>query len=179
MYMLYYQHILHVPDMNAFTHSLYVTIQVYDLMRSEYVWSSCYTCTICNVHVCVHFVCKIKFVLCSEVRICLLTLLYISCTWVMILTCWCLKQFYSYTCTSGFFCAWILLWLQIIVYWIKSDIHVLICPYFVLNSVLYILCYIVLFCFCKANNFSGDGVSYFPTSSAVVLWPFLVATPFV
>jgi hypothetical protein len=54
----------------------------------------------CYVHVCVHFVCKIKFVLCSEIRICLLTLLYISCTWVMILTCWCLKQFYSYTCTS-------------------------------------------------------------------------------
>ena len=106
-----YQHILHVPDMNVFTHSFYVTIQVYDLMRSEYVWSSCYTCTICNVHVCVHFVCKIKFVLCSEVRICLLTLLYISCTWVMILTCWCLIQFYSYTCTSVF-CEWILLWLQ-------------------------------------------------------------------
>jgi hypothetical protein len=70
---------------------------------------------------------------------------------------------------------------NIIVYWIKSDIHVLVlvCPYFVLDSVLYILCYIVLFCFCKANNFSGDGVSYFPTNSAVALWPFLVATPFV
>jgi len=36
-----------------------------------------------------------------------------------------------------------------------------------------------LFCFCKANNFSGDGVSHFSTSSAVALWPFLVATPFV
>jgi hypothetical protein len=36
-----------------------------------------------------------------------------------------------------------------------------------------------LFCFCKANNFSGDGVSHFSTSSAVALWPFLVASPFV
>jgi len=43
-------------------------------------------------------------------------------------------------------------------------------------SVLYLLCDIV---YLKANNFSGVGVSHFSTSSAVALWPFLVATPFV
>jgi hypothetical protein len=84
-----YQHILHVPGMNVFTHSFYVTIQVYDydeirtcLFTLLYLYYMQCTC-----------ICKIKFVLCSEVRNCLLTLLYISCTWVMILTCWCLKQF--------------------------------------------------------------------------------------
>jgi hypothetical protein len=59
-----YQHILHVPDMNAFTGTscMYLTwmyllilfmvqYRYMIMMRSEYVCSSCYTCTICNVHV--------------------------------------------------------------------------------------------------------------------------------
>jgi hypothetical protein len=71
-----YQHILHVPDMNAFTHSFYVSIQVYDydeiricLFILLYLYYMQCTCIF-----------KIKCVLCSEVRNCLLTLLYISFT---------------------------------------------------------------------------------------------------
>ena len=91
-------------------------------------------------------ICKIKCVLCSEVRNCLLTLLYISCTWVMILTCWCLKQFIPIHLfiVHEFCCDY-----NIIVCCVKSDIHVLvlICPYLVLDSVLYILFYIVFVLF--------------------------------
>ena len=143
-----YQHILHVPSMNVFTHSFYVTIQVYDydeiricLFILLYLYYMQCTC-----------ICKIQCVFCSEVRNCLLTLLHISFTWVMILTCWCLKQFIliHLFIVHEFCCDYNI----IVCCGVKSDIHVLvlICPYLVLDSVLYLLCYIVFALFLKSKQ---------------------------
>ena len=143
-------------------------------MRSEYVCSFCYTCTICNVHVYVrsNLPCVVRSdIVCSLCYIFHpLGLLYLPAD-----------------VSNNLFLSIRLLCMNFVVIptllFVGLRVTYVYLYSFVLTlfSIQYYIYFVILFLFCfyEANNFSGVGVSHFSTSSAVTLWLFLVATPFV
>jgi hypothetical protein len=129
------------------------------LLKSEYVWSSCYTCTICNVH---HrpLVFLAGLLLVKEYATCVVS------HWI-----WDIGDKPEHDPLNNNNYIYIFRNIKTLKYAFVLTLFSI--QYYIYFFILF------LFCFYKANNFSGDGVSHFPTSSAVALWPFLVATPFV
>ena len=119
---------------------------------------------LCIKHLSGTCICKIKFVLCSVVRICLLTFLYISSLGLWYLPADVSNNLFLSICISCMNCVVIT---TLLLVGLRVTYMYLYSPVLTLFLIQYYIYFVILFllCFYKANNFSGVGVSHFSTSS--------------